>query len=153
MPRSSRLLFRGFFAGAGYRKGCFLQKSLILLGYVGKPRGKTTDAKEHTGGKKKEKFPKGSCSDALPVFIVRIYRRQRGEIVCGTDGVPEAADNENQLYGTQRMIEALNKDPEAAPEAVLNNVLQSVGEFVHGAEQFDDLTMLCVEYKGKTQDQ
>ena len=70
-----------------------------------------------------------------------------------TDGVPEAADNENQLYGTQRMIEALNKDPEAAPEAVLNNVLQSVREFVHGAEQFDDLTMLCVEYKGKKQNQ
>ncbi len=84
---------------------------------------------------------------------MRIYRRQRGEIVCGTDGVPEAADNENRLYGTERMIEALNTDPEAAPEAILNNVLESVRDFVHGAEQFDDLTMLCLEYKGKTQDQ
>ncbi len=46
------------------------------------------------------------------------------------------------------MAEALNRDPEASPEAILQNVRQAVDGFVQEAEQFDDLTMLCLEYKG-----
>lgn len=66
-----------------------------------------------------------------------------------TDGVPEATDANNQLFGTDRMIEALNKDSQAAPNGILKNVRASVDEFVDKAEQFDDLTMLCMEYRGK----
>ena len=66
-----------------------------------------------------------------------------------TDGVPEATDADNGISGTDRMIEALNENPEAAPEQILNNVHTAVKEFVKDAEQFDDLTMLCMEYKGK----
>jgi sigma-B regulation protein RsbU (phosphoserine phosphatase) len=65
-----------------------------------------------------------------------------------TDGVAEATSAEKELYGTERMIEALNADPDAAPEELLKNVRASVDGFVKDAEQFDDLTMLCVEYKG-----
>ena len=65
-----------------------------------------------------------------------------------TDGVPEATDAENQMFGIDRMLETLNKDPNATPEQVLNNIQQAVNDFVKEAEQFDDLTMLCVEYKG-----
>ena len=46
------------------------------------------------------------------------------------------------------MIDALNVDPDAAPEQILKNVRASVDGFVKDAEQFDDLTMLCLEYKG-----
>ena len=46
------------------------------------------------------------------------------------------------------MIDALNVDPDAAPEQILKNVRASVDSFVKDAEQFDDLTMLCLEYKG-----
>jgi len=46
------------------------------------------------------------------------------------------------------MIDALNTDPEASPQQILKNVRASVDGFVKEAEQFDDLTMLCVEYKG-----
>ena len=66
-----------------------------------------------------------------------------------TDGVAEAMDPQNRMFGTDRMIEALNKDPKATPQQILNNVREGVNVFVHGAEQFDDLTMLCMEYKGK----
>ena len=69
-----------------------------------------------------------------------------------TDGVPEATDADNELFGTQRMLDALNSDPSAAPEQILNNVRSAVDGFVKGAEQFDDLTMLCVEYKGDHSD-
>ena len=42
----------------------------------------------------------------------------------------------------------MNLDPSAAPEQILKNVRKAVDEFVKEAEQFDDLTMLCLEYNG-----
>lgn len=66
-----------------------------------------------------------------------------------TDGVPEATSSDKQLFGTDRMIEALNRAPEGTPKQILENVQQAVDEFVGDAEQFDDLTMLCLEYRGK----
>ena len=46
------------------------------------------------------------------------------------------------------MIDALNSAPDADPQQILRNVRESVDAFVKEAEQFDDLTMLCLEYKG-----
>ena len=66
-----------------------------------------------------------------------------------TDGVVEATSEDDELFGTKRMIEALNVQPDAAPQAILTNVREAVDEFVREAEQFDDLTMLCLEYKGQ----
>ena len=65
-----------------------------------------------------------------------------------TDGVPEATDAEDGMFGTERMIAALNEEPEASPETVIRNVRKSVDGFVKDAEQFDDLTMLCLTYRG-----
>ena len=47
------------------------------------------------------------------------------------------------------MLAALNDSPDCAPEAVLHRVRAAVDDFVQEAEQFDDLTMLCLEYKGR----
>ena len=65
-----------------------------------------------------------------------------------TDGVPEANDRERQMFGTERMVEALNENRDASPEKMLQNMREAVDAFVGNAEQFDDLTMLCLEYKG-----
>ena len=65
-----------------------------------------------------------------------------------TDGVPEATNARNELFGSERMIAALNEDPNAGPEEVLKNVRRAVDDFVEDAEQFDDLTMLCLAYRG-----
>ncbi len=65
-----------------------------------------------------------------------------------TDGVPEATNGDKELFGTQRMLEALNADPQADPAQALNNVRRAVDRFVGDAEQFDDLTMMCMAYKG-----
>ena len=65
-----------------------------------------------------------------------------------TDGVAEATDANNELFGNDRMLGALNIDPDAKPEAVLSNVMQGIDAFVAGAEQFDDITMLCLKYNG-----
>ena len=64
-----------------------------------------------------------------------------------TDGVPEAMDSENRLFGTERILSALNAQKTAAPEQILKNVRAAVDDFVKDAEQFDDLTMLCLEYR------
>ena len=61
-----------------------------------------------------------------------------------TDGVPEATNGENILYGTDRMLEALNKEPSASPERLLGNVHSAVNDFVGDAPQFDDLTMMAI---------
>ncbi len=65
-----------------------------------------------------------------------------------TDGVPEATNASEELFGKDRMLEALNENPQASPEEMLKNVRRSVDGFVREAEQFDDLTMLGLEYKG-----
>ena len=65
-----------------------------------------------------------------------------------TDGVPEATNSENELFGTDRMLDALNSRPEDSPRDILKNVREAVDGFVKEAEQFDDLTMLCLEYRG-----
>ena len=66
-----------------------------------------------------------------------------------TDGVPEATNTAQEMYGTDRMINALRSKENGTPKDVLDAVNQSVHDFVQEAEQFDDLTMLCLEYKGK----
>ena len=65
-----------------------------------------------------------------------------------TDGVPEAANGKDELFGTDRMLEALNKDPNATLRATLKNVADSIEDFADGADQFDDLTMLGFTYNG-----
>ena len=65
-----------------------------------------------------------------------------------TDGVPEATNAQGGLFGTERMLAALNADPGAAPDKLLDQVKTAVDGFVLEAEQFDDLTMLGFVYKG-----
>ena len=66
-----------------------------------------------------------------------------------TDGVPEATDAENALFGTTRMLEALNAHANESPKQILYGVREAVNEFVSDMEQFDDLTMMCLEYMPK----
>ena len=65
-----------------------------------------------------------------------------------TDGVPEASNARNELFGTERMLSALNERADGTPEDILATVRRAVDGFVQEAEQFDDLTMLCLEYRG-----
>ena len=55
---------------------------------------------------------------------------------------------DGNMFGTGRMEDALNMEPASGTEQILRNVRKSVDEFVGDAEPFDDLTMLCLEYRG-----
>ena len=62
--------------------------------------------------------------------------------------VPEATAADGEMFGTDRMIAALNTCAEGSPAEILESVRNSVDAFVDDAEQFDDLTMMCLEYRG-----
>ena len=66
-----------------------------------------------------------------------------------TDGIPEANNIDEEQFGTDRMVDALNIKPDGTPEEVLINVKNEVNTFVGDAVQFDDLTMLCLRYNGE----
>ena len=65
-----------------------------------------------------------------------------------TDGVAEASNSKEELFGTDRMLAALNAASKGSPKDILFSVRDAVDAFSGNAEQFDDLTMLCLEYKG-----
>ena len=82
------------------------------------------------------------------------YREYELELQAGdilflyTDGVAEATNTEEQLYGTERMVDALNSVENAAPRELLLAVRADIDRFVGDAEQFDDITMLALQIRG-----
>ena len=64
-----------------------------------------------------------------------------------TDGLPEATNAEGQRFEAPRMLEALNKHKDDDVVSLLKDVRVEVDAFVKDAEQFDDLTMMAVEFK------
>lgn len=70
-----------------------------------------------------------------------------------TDGVPEATDQNNELFGTDRMLTALDNAEDSTPQGLLKAVSDEVNLFVGNAPQFDDLTMLGLKFFGKGADQ
>ena len=77
-------------------------------------------------------------------YVDRSFELKPGDSVfVYTDGVPEARDMKGNMFGPERLEKALNINPDAAPEALIENVRKSVEDFAGGAEQFDDITMLA----------
>lgn len=64
-----------------------------------------------------------------------------------TDGVTEATDNEGNLFGEKRLENALNAGPFCSSEDIIPSVSDSIAAFVGTAPQFDDITMLCIEFR------
>ena len=65
-----------------------------------------------------------------------------------TDGVTEATNKDDVLFGTDRMLDALNKKPDSDPKTLLETVRSDIDDFVGTAPQFDDITMLGFKYLG-----
>lgn len=82
----------------------------------------------------------------MKYFDHEIQLKEGDMVFVYTDGVPEANNSSNELFGDERMLEALNKNADASPDEVLANVKEAVDAYVGEAEQFDDLTMLCIKY-------
>lgn len=78
------------------------------------------------------------------------YRKNEIEFLPGdtiflyTDGVTEATDAEENLYGEKRLCDILNVSNEKNAKSLCHKVKADVDIFVGGAPQFDDITMLCI---------
>jgi len=82
------------------------------------------------------------------------YRSASLELVPGdslylyTDGVTEAMNAQQQLYGDQRLLTLLNAHVSSGPEVLLQTVKDDIDAFVGDAQQVDDITMLGLCYLG-----
>lgn len=93
----------------------------------------------------------GLVIGAMEDIVYREYEftLQEGDtLFVYTDGVTEATNISNQLFGMDRILDALNTSPDASPRKLMENVKASVDGFVEDAPQFDDLTMLCMRWYG-----
>lgn len=83
------------------------------------------------------------------------YRKNELDLAPGdaiylyTDGVTEATDANNTLYGEDRLHTVLEKYKDAAPQVICEEVKRDVDAFVDEAPQFDDITMLALKYNGE----
>ncbi len=110
---------------------------------------------EHPAIKRRDgkfEFVKYRHSPAVATMEGIKFREHEFEINPGdtlfvyTDGVPEATNAGNELFGPERLIDALNKEPDAAPEELLDNVNEALNDFVKDAPQFDDTTMMAIKW-------
>ena len=65
-----------------------------------------------------------------------------------TDGLLEATNSSDELYGEERALTSLNQHKDETLQDLLKSVRKDVDEFVSDAPQFDDLTMMVLEYYG-----
>ena len=73
-----------------------------------------------------------------------------GDKIClYTDGVPDAINMEEERYDHQRLEKMLNQVKNGTPAEILPAIKRDIDEFVGAAEQFDDITMLCLSYFGQ----
>ena len=90
----------------------------------------------------------------IPLGLIQDYNYQSDSITLKpgyglflyTDGLTEAENASKELFGEDRMLQAL--DPEASPGTLISEMYEAVEKHAAGAEQSDDLTMLAIRYQG-----
>ena len=86
--------------------------------------------------------------DGNPMTEYEIRMRPGDRIFVYTDGVTEAANEKKEQYRTGRVLEQLNRLKDSDQKTLLEGMLQDIRNFAGAAEQFDDITMLGLTYKG-----
>ena len=85
--------------------------------------------------------------EGMPYDEDEIWLEKGGTFFIYTDGVPEATNGDDELFGVERMLASLNQNPDAGPKELLAKVRKDVDDFVGDAPQFDDLTMMAIRLK------
>src|SRR5215471_6687880 len=91
-------------------------------------------------------FPVGLVPEAQ--YTAACLKLEPGDtLVLFTDGVTEAMDPDEQLFGVPRLKTVLTGQLECPLEQLQKCVLEAVENFTRGARQADDLTLLIVRYR------
>ncbi len=87
-------------------------------------------------------------------YSLRRTTLKKGDVLfLYTDGVSEACNSKGEFYGEKRLRELLSADSASlTPSALIQKVACSLESFVGEAPASDDVTMLCVEFKGEGED-
>ena len=91
-------------------------------------------------------FPVGLVPEAE--YVSACVKLEPGDtLILFSDGVTEAMDPAEELYGVPRLREVLTGQSECALDKLQKSILESVENFSKGAHQADDLTLLIVRYR------
>lgn len=90
-----------------------------------------------------------ACMDGMPYTEYEIQLNPGDKLFVYTDGVPEATNEDDEQFGTERMLEALDHVRTLSVDKALPFVRERIAAFAGNAEQFDDITMLGFEFKHK----
>ena len=85
--------------------------------------------------------------NGVPYGQYQLQLEKGSKIFVYTDGVPECVGNEGQ-FQLERTLKTLNQYQDNTPEEICKNTLEELKRFMAGHDQFDDITMVCFEYKG-----
>lgn len=107
---------------------------LVLRGTEEAPEELVADSGLPLGVSDTADFPTASVNMGPDPYLLFTY----------TDGVIEAMNADQQMFGTRRLIEALVENRQATPQRLVKQVRKSVATFAAGARQSDDITMLAV---------
>ena len=81
-------------------------------------------------------------------FESQIVKMQNnGALLMYSDGVTEAKNMNNELYTEERLLEKMLMIPKESAKCVIDGINKDLQEFSGNAEQYDDITMLCIKYK------
>ncbi|HAB94249.1 MAG TPA: serine/threonine protein phosphatase [Lachnospiraceae bacterium] len=87
-----------------------------------------------------------AAMEEIPYTEYQVQLSPGDRLFVYTDGVPEANDPDAQFFGTDRMLDALNRAPGFSPSELIRNVNSALSDFTRHAAQFDDITMLALTY-------
>lgn len=98
-------------------------------------------------------------TDAIPIglFDNYIYQQKTMQLIPGdslflyTDGITEAENSKEELYGEKRLIDVLHQNSKFDLSTIINAVATNVVNHVDGYIQSDDITMMSIIYKGETE--
>ncbi|WP_407451984.1 SpoIIE family protein phosphatase [Fibrobacter sp.] len=83
-----------------------------------------------------------------------IYKQQSYDLKPGdtlflyTDGVTEATNHDNELFGDNRLLDIIKKSGDLTPAETCTLVKKEIDDFVQDVPQFDDITMLTIKFNG-----
>jgi sigma-B regulation protein RsbU (phosphoserine phosphatase) len=94
-----------------------------------------------------------ACSPPLAAMSDSEFRNERltlpadAKLLLYTDGVTEAMNPAKELFGEDRLLELLREQPRQTAEGCVGMLVKGVRDFAQGAEQSDDITLLCLSYR------
>lgn len=89
----------------------------------------------------------------IPYESSRCQMERGGRLFLYTDGLSEAQNAAGELYGEERLLESINRHRTLPLQEMLRSVRADIDAFVGEAEQFDDMTMVVLEYRGNNREE